>query len=151
MDDLLSAYLEGEADEDTVLRELNQAVHYNAEFSPCMYELFFIQALQRGSVPRSTPFLGALFKNVSREQFLVPDEIDTPGTRSRVLQELRLQKTLQLYQDFLVYTHSEPHTLFRQGVNDTQYQRILQQKPTIHDVHEAMKEELQRGEDDANR
>lgn len=142
LNELIISFFNKEITDDNVLKSLNKAIHYNKSFSAYIYEMFYIQALELDKVPKNKYFLSGLFGIASDEDCLIIEKYDTEGTRIKVLKKLNLVKTLELYEDFLIYIDNESHTYFRQGVNDPRYKKAKNKKPTMKDVFMCLQEEF---------
>ena len=115
LNELIISFFNEEITDDDVLKALNKSIHYNKAFTPYIYEMFYIQALELDKVPKNKYFLSGLFGIESDEDFLIIEKYDTEGTRIKVLKKLNLVNTLELYEDFLICIDNESHTYFRQG------------------------------------
>ena len=92
LNEILILYSKNELEEHDVLNMINEAVHHNYVYKPCMWELFFIQALEINKVPKNKYFVLSLFKINDREDILEFNDI-----REKVLKKLNLKKSLAIY------------------------------------------------------
>lgn len=142
LNELIISFFNKEITDDDVLKALNESIHYNKKYSPYIYEMFYIQALELNKVPKNKYFLLELFKITCNEDCLIMEEFDTEGTRVKVLKKLNLLKTLECYENFLIFTNDEAHTFFKEGVKNLRYIKAKNTKPSMMNVLDCLKEEL---------
>ena len=101
MDDVIISLSKDEVNEHDVLRMVNRTVHYNYVFKPFIWELFFMRALKLNKVPTIKSLILSLFGSNDKEDFLKIE----PDTRKMVLTYLKLEKSLELYNDWIARQH----------------------------------------------
>lgn len=141
LNDLILSFFDGNITEEDLLKELNKATHYNKTYTPYIYEMLYIQALELEKIPKSKAILAGMFKNIDTECFLLPEDYNLEGTRIKVLKRLNLNKTLKMYKQFLICNHEEPHTLFKEGEKDPIYLEAVENNPSINYVFKCLMEE----------
>ena len=101
IDDVIISLSKDEVNEHDVLRMVNRIVHYNYVFKPFVWELFFMRALKLNKVPTIKSFILSLFGSNDKEDFLKIE----PDTRKMVLTYLKLEESLDLYNDWIDMQH----------------------------------------------
>ena len=110
LNELIISFFNKEITDDDVLKALNKSIHYNKTYSPYIYEMFYIQALELDKVPKNQFILLGLFSINYEEDRLIRD--NDKDTRICTLKKLNMENTLNIYENFLISQDDEAHVNF---------------------------------------
>jgi hypothetical protein len=142
LDSLVINFYEGKIDEETLLKNLNEAAHYSKVGKNYLYEMFFIQANELDKLPKSPLLVSLLFKDCTIEDFVLNDRYLNDGTRMNVLRKLNLRKSIKLYELFLLKEDEEAHIHFKEGIHNVTYIESRSTIVTLEDIRNIILEEM---------
>lgn len=142
LNELLILFTNKKISEEELLKTISESAYYNIQYKSYFYEMLFITALENNNIPRNANIIGALFNFIDTESFLLPESYNQDGTRMNILKKLKLKKSIELYELFLIKQDEEAHTYFKEGIKNIKYKKAQDLNVTFEMVKDSIDKEL---------